>query len=271
MMRLAPILLACGALAAAQAAETPAERGKRLVNEAVQALGGEAFLNMRDGVESGHVYSFYRSQITSLSLARIYTRYVPAPAAGKAGLRERESFLSESPGRPETSALLFREDGAWNITFRGAEPLDEQRYQTFQETTRRDIFYILRCRLSEPGWEFDWKDTDVFDNRPVEIVEMTDAANQTVTVTFDQDTKLPLRAVSRRRNAQFKDFDTDATLFANYRNAGHGVQWPTNVRRERNGEKIFEMYSDTVEVDKNLPDSLFGVPATTRTPAKKGK
>ena len=271
MMRLARIVLACGALAAALAAETPAERGKRLVNEAVQALGGEAFLNMRDRVESGRVYSFYRSQISSLSLARIYTRYVSPAAPGKLGLIERESFLSESPGRPETSALLFREDGGWNITFRGAEPLDEQRFQTFQETTGRDIFYILRCRLSEPGWEFDWKSTDVFDNRPVEIVEMADASNQTVTVTFDQDTKLPLRAVYRRRNVQFKDFDTDSTLFANYHDAGHGVQWPTNIRRERNGEKIFEMYSDSVEVDRNLADSLFSIPSKTKILPKKPK
>ena len=271
MMKLARTLLLCGALVGAQAAEPPAERGKRLVNEALQALGGEAFSNMRDRVESGRVYSFYRSEVTSQSLARIYTRYASAPAPGKLGLRERDSFLSASLARPETSAVLFREDGAWNITFRGVEPLDAQRYQTFQAATGRDIFYILRCRLSEPGWDFYWKSTDVFDNRPVEIVEMTDAANQTVTVTFDQDTKLPMRAVYRQRNEKFKDFDTEATLFANYHDAGHGVQWPTNTRRERNGEKIFEMYSDTVEVNRNPPDSLFDIPAKTTIPRKKAK
>jgi hypothetical protein len=270
MMKLARTLLVCAALLAAQSTETPAERGKRLVSEALQAMGGEAFLNMRDRVESGRVYSFYRSEITSLSLAKIYTQYV-AGAPGKLGLRERESFLSESPGRPETNALLFREDGGWNITFRGAEPLDEQRYQTFQETTRRDIFYILRCRLNEPGWDFYWKSTDVFDNRPVEMVEMTDAANQTMTVTFDQDTKLPMREVYRQRNEKFKDFDTEATMFANCHDAGHGVQWPTNIRRERNGDKVFEMYSDTVEVNRNLPDSLFEIPAKTKSLPKKSK
>jgi len=103
----------------------------------------------------------------------------------------------------------------------------------------------------------------------VEIVDLTDAANQTVTVTFDQDTKLPLREVYRRRNAQFKDFDTDATMFTNYHGAGHGVQWPTNVRRERNGEKTFEMYSNTVDVNKNVADSLFTVPEKAKTPPKR--
>jgi hypothetical protein len=49
-------------------------------------------------------------------------------------------------------------------------------------------------------------------------------------------------------------------MFANYHAAGRGVEWPTNIRRERNGDKIFEMYSDTVEVDKNLTDDLFSIP-----------
>jgi hypothetical protein len=261
MMRFARILLACGALVSVQAAETPAERGKRLVNEALQALGGDAFSHMTDRLEIGRAYSFYHSEITGLQLARIYTRYSSAPAPGKLGLRERESFLSGSPGKPETSAVLFTEDGAWEITFRGAEPLDPQRYQNFKDTTARNIFYILRCRLSEPGLDFYWKSTDVFENRPVEIVDITDAANQTVTVTFDQDSKLPMRQTFRHRNPQFKDFDTEVTLFANYRASGHGVQWPTNVRRERNGDKIFEMYSDSVEVGKNLADDLFTLPA----------
>jgi hypothetical protein len=264
MIRFAPILLLCAALVSVRAAETPAERGKRLVDEALQALGGDAFSHMRDRLEAGRVFSFYRSEITGLSLAKIYTRYSSAAAPGKPRLRERESFLSGSPGKPETSALLFTGDGAWELTFRGAQPLDDQRYQNFKDTTQRNVFYILRCRLNEPGLEFYWQSTDIFENRPVEIVDIVDAANQTVTVTFDQDTKLPMRQVCRRRNPQFKDFDTEVTLFANYHDAGHGVQWPTNIRRERNGDKIFEMYSDTVEVDKDLTDDLFSLPAKAK-------
>jgi hypothetical protein len=263
------ILLACAALVSLQAAETPADRGKRLVNEAVQALGGDAFLHMQDRVESGRVFTFYRAEITGLSLAKIYTRYASAPAPGKLMLRERESFLSESPGRPESSAALFTEDGAWNLTYRGALPFDDQRYQDFKEATERSFFYILRCRLNEPGWDYYWQTSDVFENRPVEIVEITDAAGQKVTVTFDQDSKLPMRQVYRRRNTQFKDFDTEVTMFANYRPAGHGVMWPTNIRRERNGDKIFEMISDTVEVDKNLTDDLFNIPVKMKILPKK--
>ncbi len=260
-MRQIRYLAVAGALlASVQAAEGPAERGKRLVNEALQALGGDAFLHMTSRVETGRAYSFYRSEITGLSTAKIYTRYISSPAPGKLALRERESFIT--PVRAEeTSAVLFTEDGAWSLTYRGALPLDDERYQTFRDTTERSIFYILRCRLNEPGMDFYWDSTDVFNNRPVEIVEITDGAGQTVTVSFDQDTKLPLKQTARVRNQKFKDFDTEVSQFANYRPAGHGIQWPTIIERDRNGEKIFEMNSDAVEVDRTLTDDFFTIPA----------
>ena len=35
------------------------------------------------------------------------------------------------------------------------------------------------------------------------------------------------------------------------------MQWPHDIRRERNGEKIYEMFSDSVEINKGLRDELF--------------
>ena len=115
--------LALGSLTAARSAETREERGKRVVNEALEALGGQAFLNVEDRVETGRAYSFYREQLSGLSIARIYTRYL-APVPGKIALRERQAF-----GKDQSSAVLFTEAGAWEITFRGARPLDDQRYE----------------------------------------------------------------------------------------------------------------------------------------------
>jgi hypothetical protein len=52
----------------------------------------------------------------------------------------------------------------------------------------------------------------------------------------------------------------EASIFDKYRDVGGGVMWPFAIRRERNGEKIFEMYSETVEIHKDLPDSMFTLP-----------
>src|ERR1700674_645611 len=95
--------------AAAASAQTAAEqRGKKVVDDAVKALGGEKFLTMEDRVESGRAYSFYRDQLTGLSIAKIYTRYISVAAGRTAddlGQRERQAF-----GKNEESYLLFTEE-----------------------------------------------------------------------------------------------------------------------------------------------------------------
>lgn len=250
--RLATLLLvAWGPLTgSASAAETAAERGKRIVYEALQAMGGDAYLHMNDRVESGRAYSFYRLQISGLSAAKIYTRYL-APQPGVPAVRERETF-----GLKEDGSILLTETGGWEITFRGARPLEDDRYAKYRDSTIRDVMYILRQRLNEPGISFYSSGSDMFENRPVDIVDITDANVNTTTVYFDQRTKLPTRQTFRRRNEQYHDFDTEVTLWGLYRKVG-GVMWPCNVRRERNGEKIYEMFSDQVQINQDLKDSLF--------------
>ena len=246
------------ALALSVSAESAGERGKRVVDAALKALGGEAFLKMDDRVESGRAYSFYRQELTGLSIAKIYTRYL-APVPGHIAVRERQAF-----GKGETSAVLLTENGAWELTFRGARPLADQRYEDYQDSTLRNVFYILRQRLNEPGIDLYSRGSDVFQNTPVEIVDITDSAVRTVTVYFSQTTKLPVRQVFRRRNREYKDFDEEVTLFSKYRDIGGGVMWPFDMRRERNGEKIYEMYADSVEVNKELKDNFFALPSELR-------
>ncbi|HEV3202300.1 MAG TPA: hypothetical protein VGZ73_30590 [Bryobacteraceae bacterium] len=265
-MNWAVFALLAGSLAgAARGAETRQDRAKRVINEAVQALGGDAFLHMEDRVEHGRAYSFYREQLTGLSVAKIYTRYL-APAPGQLSVRERDSFGkvdARSHELSESNALLFTEEGAWEITFRGVRPLDEQRYANYKDSMLRNIFYILRQRLGEPGTTLYSQDADFYEHRPVEIVDITDADNLTVTVYFDQSTKLPVRQTFRRRNPEYKDFDTEVSIFAKYKDI-NGVKWPQVIQRQRNGEKIFEMYSDAVEINQNLKDTLFALPVNAK-------
>jgi hypothetical protein len=246
------------------AAETAQQRGKRVVYEALQAVGGKAFLAMEDRVESGRAYSFFRQELQGLSIAKIYTRYL-TPVPGLPSVRERQNF-----GKDEYSGVLFNQDGAWEITFRGARLLEPKRIENWRDGTLRNIFYILRQRLNEPGMDFYSRGSDLYENLPVEIVDITDANGLTVSVYFSSSTKLPVRQVLKRRNPEYKDFDTEETLFAKYRDVGGGVMWPFSIRRSRNGEKLYEIYAESVQINKNLKDDLFTLPAKIKIlpPAK---
>jgi hypothetical protein len=244
-------------------AETRQQRGKRVVYDALQALGGDAFLHMEDRVESGRAYSFYRAQTSGTALATIYTRYL-APVPGKVEVREREAF-----GRDQDAGILiFTEDKAWDINFHGAYPMDAERFKGYQESTLRNIFYILRQRLQEPGLEFYSQGADMIERVPVEVVDITDASGATVTVSFSQFDKLPVRQTYRRRNAQFHDFDTEVTNYGKYKAVG-GIKWPYDIQRERNGDKIYEIYASSVEINKGLKDDLFMLPPKAKVIEKK--
>jgi hypothetical protein len=241
----------CLLSAASISAETARDRGKRVVYEALEALGGKAYLAMEDRTESGRAYSFYNRQLTGLTIAHIYTRYL-APVPGKVSVRERQNFSKD-----QSYGVLFDEEGGWEITFQGARPLAPARLALYRDSTLRNIFYILRQRLNEPGMDFYSQGADRFENRPVEIVDITDADGNTVTVYFNQFSKLPVRQVFKRRNPEYQDFDTEETFFDRYRDVGSGVKWPENIRRLRNGDKIYEIYSESVQINKGLKDDLF--------------
>jgi hypothetical protein len=255
----AATLLVCAAIPAwPQQQESRPDRAKRVVDEAVQALGGDAFLTLQDRTEFGRMYSFDSGRLGGGSWATVYTQYL-TPVPGKFSVRIRQLFGKDQ----DEGGFLITPDGAWNTSFRGARPLDDAEAATYRDTTLRGIFYILRQRLNEPGISFYSQGGDIFEHNPVEIVDIADAANVTVTVYFDRFTHLPLRQTFRRRNTQFNDFDVEVTAFAKYRNV-KGVMLPLETRRERNGQKIFELFVETEEINKGLRDEIFTLPANLK-------
>src|SRR5579871_6658460 len=156
---------ACTMLMTGQGQQPGDQRARKVIDDAVAALGGDKFLKVEDRVESGRAYSFYREELSGLSVAKIYTRYTTV-AAGKSGeelgVRERQAF-----GKNEDSAVIFREDGAWEVNWRGSKELEKDRFERYRDSTLRNVFYILRERLNEPGLAFDWRGSDVWENQPV--------------------------------------------------------------------------------------------------------
>ena len=270
-MRKALALLVC--LAAGAGAQTTDEvRGKKVVADAIEALGGDTFLTMRDRIEEGRGYSFYNEQLSGLSRARIYTRYVTAPEPAKdgfLGVRERQGFGKKE----EDWYVIFNENGeGYEVTFRGAKPVPPATLRRWRDGVMHNAFYILRMRLKEPGMIVESKGAQVVDNQPVEVVDFTDSDNRVTRVYFQTSTKLPVKQEYVRRDAGER-FE-EVTLWSKYRDVG-GIRWPYVTRRERDGQKIFEIFDESVQLNKDLTDDLFAVPANVKiiedkaAPAKK--
>jgi hypothetical protein len=256
------VVIAALLAAAFACGETQQERGKRVINEALQALGGEKFRAVKDRVETGRAYSFYREQLRGLAVAKISTKYTEPsghPPRFPAQI-ERQAF-----GKDEDQIIVFPGSGkGYILTWRGAKPLPDDRLHRYEESTLRNVLYIFRMRLDEPDLAFISRGTDVVDNNPVELVEIADSENRSTTVAFHRTTKLPFRQVFEYRDPRTKERIEEVMYFSKWRNVGGGVMWPFHMERLRNGEKVFEIFSESVSVNQNVPDESFRLPGNLK-------
>jgi hypothetical protein len=260
MKRILYVFVATATLAGAQGIEA---RGKKVIDDAIAALGGQKFLSMQDRVEKGRAYSFFHDELSGLAVATIYTRYINVPPDRSGidlGVQERQAF-----GKNEDYYVLFRQEGAWEVTFRGPKELEKDRVQRYRDTTLNNVLYILRQRLHEPGIIFESRGSDVIQNQPVDAVDITDSQNRVVRVYFHQTTKLPVQQSWVWRDPETKEREEEVTRFSRYRQTS-GITWPQQMHRERNGEKTYEIFSESVTVNQGLADNLFAVPAADARP-----
>jgi hypothetical protein len=229
-------------------------KGKQVVLDAVEGMGGPKFLSMKNRIETGRAFSFYREQVTGLSLATIYTEYLDhVPPKGLA-VREREAF-----GKKQDYSVLFLEDQGYEINFRGARPVSDETWKKYEKTTGANIFYLMRQRLNDPKLSYDFVRSDVVLNTQVNIIDIADGSDNPIRVYFDGNTKLPIRQESSAWDPVGRGRTKEVTDYSKYREV-NGVQWPYVIHRERNGEVIYEIFAHSVEIDATIPPKTFDLP-----------
>ena len=250
-------------IAASALAQDAQVRGKQIVDDAIQALGGDKFLAVQNRIEAGRAYSFFLDQLSGLSRANFYTRYIPQDAS-KSGVELAQQEY-QGLGKEEAFFRLFREEGAWEVSYRGPKEMEKDQLPRYRTTALNNVFYILRNRLKEPGLVFEFKGSDVIENTPMNIVDFIDSQNRVVTVYFHPATKLPLRQKFVWRDPVDKERNEDVTRFSRFRDVS-GTQWPFQINRERNGRKIYEMFSDTVTINQTIDEKRFAIPTVATRP-----
>ncbi len=255
-----PLALAAS-LVVPLAAQDSQQKGRALVEQCLRALGGDAFLKMRDRVLTGRAYQFYQEQLRGLTVITYYIRYDFAPSLpepGWLGVRERRDF-----GKKADFSALFMDGKGYEITFRGAQPYPESYMQQYRERLRRDVFYILKYRMNEPGMIFESLGAEIVDLKPTDAVRITDDDNLSVTVYLLQSDHLPLRQQYLRRDPKTREVFREVGQYSKYRTIS-GVQLPYNTLLERDGEKIFEMFGESMEINKGLEESVFSIKKGTK-------
>ena len=219
-----------------------AARAKAIVDHAIAALGGPAYLGLRDSDCTARFAGFERSgEVGGLGEVRVLRQL---PDKNRTEYDKRGDIVT-----------VYAADMGWTLDRSGVEELTAEDIAAYQDQLKNDAHFILRYRLNEPGLVLRYGGSEVVDLKQVDWVEVGDREGRSVRIAMDRATHLPFRFVVSARDAQ--GARTEAiTVYSNYRPIS-GIQTAFQVSRFRNGQQVSQIFYSACKYNANLPDDLF--------------
>lgn len=257
-------VLAAGAGLSAQESEVmmPAQsaaKAKEILQQAIEGLGGAAYLNVHDLTCTGRLGQFGHSgELNGYGHFVDYT--IPIPP-----------FRDRTENLPKRNIIEIRNgDKGWDLDRGGVTEARTSDLARFQDDMKTDIDNILRHRIHEPDMVLRYGGPDVVDLHEADWVELVDSENRTIRIAVATSSHLPIRMVVDTRNANTRMRTEEIEYYSNYHPL-QGIQTALQITRERNGIKIFQAFLDKCDYNTNLSDSLLAKESLDERWAKVGK
>ncbi len=244
---LALLLAAVTATAQEQTAEaTPApalDKAKQIIDRALEALGGDAFLNVRDIDRRGRLYDFDRGRLASPGTR--FHDYVKFP--GKEWLEI---------GKKGNIVYLNNGEEGWELDRQGISEMPPEAIENFHENNKRDFEYLLRFRLREERIQYYYLGREFVDNRRAHIIEMVDDDGESYKLYVDARTYLPMQLHYSRLDVLTGERIPVVEFYGKYVRV-QGVHTPMQVSRTRAGLRSFEAFFIEVHYNTDIADHFF--------------
>ena len=223
--------------------EQSAAKAKEILNQAVEALGGSAYLSVHDVTCTGRLGIFdHAGDVTGFGKFIDYTQ---------------PPFKDRQENVPKRNIIqVFNGDKGWELDRGGVTDAPQADLLQFKEDVLKDIDNVLRRRIHEPGMILRYGGPDVVDLKQVDWVELVDSDNRTIRIAFADNTHLPIRKTVETRDPRTQRKSAEIEYYSNYHPID-GVQTPFQITRERNGIKIFQVFFDKCDYNTSVSDALF--------------
>jgi hypothetical protein len=225
-----------------------ARKARVLIDQAIQALGGQAYLSIQDVSQEGRTYSFYHGRPNSLGIQ--FWRFYKYPDKDRVELTKKRDV-----------AYVYTGDKGYEITYKGTRAVDAKDLDDSLRRRQYALDWVLRHWLTEPGMALFYNGTSVAADKPAEQVTMLNSRNQGVTLDFDSNTHLPLKKSFTWRDPTDKERNVEEELYDNYRPV-QGIMTPFSVTRFYNGDMSNQRFLNSVTYNQGLAESLFDAHTT---------
>lgn len=239
-----------------QTLEESSAKARRMLDQAIQALGGPAYLGLRDSSCEGRVANYARGDLTGFDR---FWDFVKLPDKNRTEYSKKRNIIYVNNGQ-----------AGWELDQAGVHESTPETIARFQENLRRDLGTILRQRRTEEGISFRYLGTEFVDLHPGDVAELNDKDGQIIRIVLNQTTHLPLKTIYYVRDRVIRERVEEAERYGNYQLV-QGIQTPFYVARERNGRKVFEVFYERCQFSTGLPDSFFSREALEQVWAKQDK
>ncbi len=219
------------------------DKPRQILQQTIQALGGEKFLGVQDMVRRGRIYGFDRGELSSPGDK--FVNYVKFKG------KERLEF-----GKKGEIVYLNDDDQGWELDKQGIREMTPESIETFQQGLQRDFDYVFRFRLQQEPVQLYYLGTEFVDNRRAHAIEMVDERQESLLLYIDARTYLPVQVRYKHRDVLSGEFVEVIEYYGKWVSV-QGIQTPMAISRERGGRRYFEVYINEVQYNAGLDDQLF--------------
>ncbi len=239
------------------AGENADQRGRKLLDQMLEALGGDAWLNRRNVRVLGHTARFFRGAPTGII---VDFNAIHQFASGDRPEAQRIGFITDKsiifPGKKIDIVQIWINNTGHEVTYKGNAVLPQEQIDDYYRRQDHSIESIFRVWLKSPGVMVVAEGSTMVERRLTERVSILSANNDAVTLDIDVQTHLPRRRTFETRNPKFKDIDEDAEEYDDYHTV-QGLPTAFTITRYHNGDMASQTFYSKVEYDVDVPPGTF--------------
>jgi hypothetical protein len=238
-------------------------KGKQILREIINGLGGPGYLEVRESECSGRRALFGHSGDLTGYIDFDDFRHYPDKARIEYIAKRHNTLLLSLVGLDGLDfthggmvITLYNGDLGWSYDRSGINELPAPAVTDFQEAMKRNVDSLLRFRLNEPGLTIRFGGSDTVDLKQVQWVELDDSEGRKYRLAVDHSTHLLVRAVVSTEDPENQQINDDSTIYTNY-HLKDSVWTPMQVTREHNGRRTAQFFYDNCRYNPGFPQDLF--------------
>ena len=245
-----------------------AHKARALLDQAIEALGGQAYLTYTSRSESGRYYALHHGHTESTGI--LYNYYLEYPDKDRFEVIATKD-IHVIPGTIDIGGvksghkfdlvLIHNGNQGYEVSYKGTAAQDKVDLERYLRRRQHSLEWIFRKWINDPTVALFYNGLEIVDSKPTEGVTLLNSHDDSVSVWVDQSTHYPIKISYSWRDPKDRQINVEDEIYDHYKPVD-GIMTPHSITRHFNGETSQQRFIYTAKYNLNLPDKLFDASVT---------